>query len=104
MNYWPHIIGAGVLTFAIRLSMIVFSGRLILPDSFQRALAYVPVAVLSAIIFPEMLLPGGQLDISFGNLRLLAGLVAIVVARLTGNVLWTVVFGLGTLWILQAIM
>ena len=47
-----------------------------MPPLVRQALHYVPPAVLSAIIFPELLLPGGQLDLSMGNLRLLAGLLA----------------------------
>lgn len=103
MNLWLIIIGMGVITYAIRLSMIVMSGQVQLSDQLQRALRYVPPAVLSAIILPEMVQPGGTLDISLGNERLLAGLIAIVVAWYTQNMIWTVAIGMITLWLLQAI-
>ena len=103
MNLWFVIIGMGVITYAIRLSMIVISGQIQLGDHLQRALRYVPPAVLSAIILPEMLLPGGTLDLSLSNERLLAGLIAIVVAWYTQNMIWTVAVGMIALWILQAI-
>jgi len=103
MNLWLIIIGMGAITYAIRLSMIVLSGQIQLGDHLQRALRYVPPAVLSAIILPEMIQPGGTLDISLGNERLLAGLIAIVVAWYTKNMIWTVAIGMIALWILQAI-
>jgi len=103
MNLWLIIIGMGVITYVIRLSMIVVSGQIQISDNIQRALRYVPPAVLSAIIVPEMLQPGGTLDISLGNERLLAGLIAIAVAWFTKNLLWTVTIGMISLWILQTI-
>jgi branched-subunit amino acid transport protein len=103
MNLWLIIIGMGVITYAIRLSMIVMSGQIQFGDHLQRALRFVPPAVLSAIILPEMVQPGGTLDISLGNERLLAGLIAIVVAWFTKNMIWTVAVGMIALWILQTI-
>ena len=103
MNLWLIIVGMGVITYAIRLSMIVMSGQIQLGYQLQRALRYVPPAVLSAIILPEMVQPGGTLDVSLGNERLLAGLIAIVVAWSTKNMIWTVAVGMIALWILQAI-
>ncbi len=61
-----------------------------------------PAALLSAIILPELLLPGGALDLSLGNERLLSGLVGLLVAWRTRNVLWTVAVGMVALWLLQA--
>lgn len=102
MNLWLVVIGMGLVTLAIRLSMIVLSGRVEIPAIVQQGLKYVPPAVLSAIIVPEMLRPGGVLDMSFGNARLLAGLVAMLVAWRTKNVLLTIGVGMVVLWVLQS--
>lgn len=104
MNIWLAIFGMGVITYAIRLSLIVLSGRVTLSDPIQRALRFVPPAVLAAIIAPEMLRPGGTLDLSLGNVRMLAGFLAIVVAWRTKNVLLTIATGMVALWVLQAIV
>ena len=103
MNLWLIIIGMGVITYAIRLVMIAGTGRFTLDPRLQRALRYAPAAVLSAIILPEMAQPGGVLDLSLGNERLLAGLLAMVVAWRTQNVIWTVLLGMAALWLLQAL-
>ncbi len=67
----------------------------------RRALHYVPPAVLSAIIFPELLYPAGSLDLSFDNTRILAGIIAILVAWYTKNTLLTILAGMIALLILQ---
>lgn len=97
------IAGMGLITYLIRLSLFLLPERVMLPPWMLRALRYVPAAVLSAIILPELLLPEGTFDLSLGNERLLAGAVAAVVAWRTRNVLLTVGVGLVLLWILQAI-
>lgn len=103
MNLWLIIIGMGVITYAIRLSMIVLLEKVDITPTIKQALRFVPPAVLSAIIFPELLQPGGTLDLSLGNERLLAGLLAMLVAWLTKNVLFTIAAGMVVLWLLQTI-
>ncbi|MEJ2747962.1 MAG: AzlD domain-containing protein [Anaerolineae bacterium] len=103
MNLWLVIIGMGIITYGIRLSMIVLLEKIEIPDRLKQALRFVPPAVLSAIIFPELLQPGGNLDRSLGNERLLAGLLAIIVAWRTKNVLWTIAAGMAVLWFLQSL-
>jgi branched-subunit amino acid transport protein len=98
---WITIIISGLLTVAIRLSFILVLGRMKVPDSFTRALRFVPAAVLSAIILPEMVRPGGELNISIANPRLLAGLVAGLIAWRTKNILLTIIAGMGALWLFQ---
>ncbi len=96
------IVGMGIVTYAIRLSLILLLGRLRVPPLVQRALRFVPPAVLSALIFPELLLPGGTLMFSLGNARLLAGMLAGVVAWRSKNVLLAIAAGMVALWALQA--
>jgi len=104
MNVWLLLICMGLVTYTIRLSLIVLIGRINLPPIIQWALCLVPPAVLSAIIFPELLMPKGMLDLSFGNLRLHAGTLAAVVAWRTRNVLLTIGVGMVALWVLQAVI
>ena len=63
-----------------------------------------PPAVLSAIIFPEILRHDGALNLSLGNTRLLAGLVAALVAWRTKSALLTIAAGMAALWGLQMIV
>lgn len=103
MMLWLLLFAMGAVTFASRISMIALLGRIEIPDAVRRALRYVPPAVLSAIIAPELLRPAGPLDLSFGNVRLLAGIAATVVAWRTRNVILTVMAGMGLMWLLSAL-
>lgn len=97
------ILAMGAITYSLRLSMFVLAGRTSLPPYLANALRYVPAAVLSAIIAPELFMPQGAFDLSLGNARLIAGLVAIGVSWRSRNVLLTVAIGLLVLWVLQAV-
>jgi branched chain amino acid efflux pump len=103
MTVWLVVLGMGLVTYLIRLSLIALFGRIDVPPIVQRALRFVPPAVLSAIIFPEMLSPGGSFDLSLGNVRLLAGIIAALVAWRTKNVLLTIAVGMVAMWVLRAI-
>jgi branched-subunit amino acid transport protein len=104
MNLWLIVLAMGLVTFGIRFVPIVLLGRIEIPLVVQRALRFVPPAVLTAIIVPELLYRDSQLDVSLANLRLLAGLLAIVVAWRTKNALITIGVGMITLWVLSAIV
>jgi branched chain amino acid efflux pump len=104
MTLWLTIFGMGIVTYAIRLSFILLLERVEIPQRVRQALRFVLPAVLSAIIFPELLRPKGVLDLSPGNVRLLAGLLAALIAWRTKNILLTIAVGMGALWILQAIL
>jgi branched-subunit amino acid transport protein len=100
---WLAIFGAGAVAFAVRLSFIAFLERIQIPPPLGRALRFVPAAVLTAVVVPLLLYDDGALNVSSGNERLLAGLVASLIAWRTRSVLFTLVGGMATLWTLQAI-
>lgn len=101
---WITIIVVGLLTLSIRLSFIVFLHKMHVPSIAQQALRFVPVAVLSALIAPALFFPNGSLALSLSNIRLIAGILAILVAWRTKNVLLTIFAGMACLLILQAVV
>lgn len=100
---WLTVIIVGLLTFGIRLSFIVFMDRAQIAPILQQALRFVPVTVLSALVAPALFFPGNSLDLSLGNSRLIAGLLATLVAWRTKNVLLTIIVGMLCLLILQVL-
>jgi branched-subunit amino acid transport protein len=100
---WLTIAVAGAVTFALRLSFIALLGRMEIPPFLGRALRFVPAAVLTAVVIPLLFYENGALEVSLGNERLLAGVVAALIAWRTRNVLFTLGGGMATLWTLQAI-
>jgi branched-subunit amino acid transport protein len=104
MNIWLVMLIAGLLTFATRLSFILLLDRIRVPEWFRRGLRFVPVAVLSAIILPELTSPNGSMFISYRNPHLLAGVVAILVAWRTKNVILTILAGMAALLVFQFVL
>ncbi len=104
VSLWLVMVAGGVITFLTRLSFIAAEGRFSVPRWFRAMLPFVPVATLTALIAPALLRPGGRWEVSAGNPRLIAGLVAVVVAAVSRNVLLTIVVGfavfLGLHWLL----
>lgn len=103
MNIWIVLIFGGLITFGIRFSLIYLFGKFQVPETMRRALHYVPPAVLSAIIFPEIFFQHGAIDFSLTNTRLIAGLIAILVAWFSKNTLLTILIGMIALFLLQFI-
>ena len=101
-TFWAVTIGLGIGTFLIRFSFLGFMGQRSLPEWAMRHLKYVGVAVLPALVTPMVLGPalqGGALD----PVRLIAALVALALGwRL--SVIWAIGGGMGTLWLLQALV
>lgn len=94
---WATMAAMGLVTYLTRLSFIAAWGRLAPPPLLREALRFVPPAVLAAIIAPDVLMPGGALDLSPGNERLPAAIVAALVAWRTRSALLTILAGVAAL-------
>jgi len=102
MNIWLVMLVGGLITFGMRFSLIFLFGRFQVPETMRKALHYVPPAVLSAIILPELFYSSSDsLNLTIGNTRLLAGIIATLVAWYTKNTLFTILAGMAALLILQ---
>lgn len=77
MNELIMIAGMTAVTFGIRYILLAVADRFALPDVMERALGYVPPAVLTAIIVPAILLPRGEWDLSLSNAYLFGALAAV---------------------------
>lgn len=102
VQLWLVLLGMGVITFLLRLSLLGLSERWRLPPLLEHALRFVPPAVLSALVAPALFYRQGTLDLSLGNDRLLAGALAAFIAWRTKNILLTIASGMAALWLLRA--
>lgn len=101
MRVWLLIAGAGLLTFLLRWSFLAMGDEHTLPGWVMRGLRFVPAAVLSALVAPGLLIPHGELSFVWPNEKLIAGVVAMVVASRTRGVIWTLVSGFAVFWALR---
>ena len=99
---WLVIVMSGIFTFSTRFVML--SGWIArgLPNWLIDALTFVPIAVLTAIIVPAVIIDpvSQQIDV-MNNPRLIAATIAATIALLTGNVIATISSGLAALWFAQ---
>lgn len=97
--FWMLTILLGVGTFLIRFSFLGLLGGRSLPGRVLIYLRYVGAAVFPAMVMPLLVWPestGGTPD----AIRLLAALAALL-AGLRFGVIWAIVAGMGTFYLLQ---
>lgn len=97
---WILFLGMMVITFGLRASFILLQDRIALPPFLRRALAYVPQAVLAALVTPTLFADSGTSLAGVLDVRIPAALLALVVAIRSKSVLATLGVGMGTLWLL----
>ena len=100
---WGVIVVIGVATYLIRLSFIGLFGYLDeVPPAVERALRYVPAAVLAALVLPSFITLGGGAGLAAD--RLVGGTLAAAVAWRTGSVFATMAAGMGGLWAVRFVV
>jgi branched-subunit amino acid transport protein len=89
------IAGMTAVTFLIRYSFFALGEHLRFPPVVRRALRYVPVAVLTAIVVPMVLLPDGHhWQLTWRNPWLLGALASGLVAWFYNHLLAAISGGL----------
>lgn len=94
MASWWLIGGMALLTFIPRYLPLRLAGRLQIPHELERALNYVPIAVLTAIVVQATLVPHSAIDATLHNHRLIAAIFAFATALISRSLFLTVVVGL----------
>jgi branched-subunit amino acid transport protein len=102
MNIPVMILGMALINLAIRWPVYLLANHFRFPPLIERALAFVPVAVLTAIVVPTVLYAkDNRLDLSWHNPALLAGLLAAVVGRVSKNLFATIGIGMAAFLLLR---
>jgi len=100
MKLWIVIVAVGAVNYFSRLSFIEYFAQRPMPAWLARALKYVPAAMLTALVVPMIVeTKGGAPD--FASAKVLAAIIAGVVAFVTRNTLLTIAVGMVALWVVQ---
>lgn len=95
MDITLTIVGMSVITVAIKAMMFILGDRVAFSPWLRKALEFVPVTVLTAIIVPMVLAPHGhEMELDWHNPQLMGALCAIVVCVVTRHQLLTIIAGL----------
>jgi len=99
------ITGMFFVTFSIRYGLLPLSGRIRFSSGVQRALSYVPPAVLTAIIVPMALIPDGQtLQVSIANPYLVGTVFTVLIGWFSKNLMVTIVGGMAVFGMCQWVL
>jgi branched-subunit amino acid transport protein len=103
MSIAVMILGMALINLVIRWPVYLFANHFRFPPIIERALAFVPVAVLTAIIVPTVLYPGDGtvLNLSWKNPALLAAIIAAAVSYFGKNLFATIGAGVVAFLILR---
>jgi branched-subunit amino acid transport protein len=99
------IAGMTAVTFVVRYAFYALGDRVAFPPLVQRALRYVPAAVLTAIVMPMVLLPDGahwQLD--WHNAWLVGALATALIAWRFNHLLAAIGGGMAVFFIYRWIL
>lgn len=99
---WLAIFAVGAINYIARLSFIAFFARRDMPPLLDRALKYVPAAMLTAIVVPAVVfVTPGDLRLDPSNAKLIAAAAALAVAVWRRSTILTIVVGMAVLWLAQ---
>lgn len=96
------IAGMAVVTFLTKFLFMALVSRVNLPLQLTRALGYIPVAILTALVVPGVLVHDGKINLSLDNAFIPAALGAALVSRCTGSIVLTMAAGVGIVALLRA--
>ena len=100
MTSWLLITYCGLITFFTRFSMIALLKKEMFNERVRELLSYVPSAIFPAIIFPAIFLDNtGSIQIE-DNPKILAAIIATIIAILSRNIIATIFSGLASYWFL----
>jgi branched-subunit amino acid transport protein len=83
-------VGMGMVTYLTRAPLLFALARRRLPDRLERYFAALPIAILTALALPLVILRDGR---PVGDPQLLGAVLVAILARTTGNLLVSVVAG-----------
>lgn len=91
---WGTVLALGVITVLTRGFFFLSSKPWQLPHWAERGLQYAPIAALSAVVGPEVLMSQGHLIATLWDARIFAALAAMAWFFWRGGVLGTIVSGM----------
>ena len=99
---WVVILVLGVATACTRSAFWLIGHRVTIPPRVQEMLRYAPACALAAIVGPDLVLgQQGELQMTLGNPKLLAGVASLGYYLWRRQMLQTIIFGMLVLTLLR---
>ena len=95
------ILGMGAVTYATRFTCLFLVGRYALPPLVTRALAYIPIGILTAFVVPALFFSAPGNGAGGTSEMLWGGLASAAVAARWGHVLGAMLAGMAVVVLLR---
>lgn len=101
--YLVLIIGMAAVTYLTRIGLFGIARQVELHPMLRRALDYVPVSILGALVFPAVLAPAGHLESPLVNAYLWCAVITSAVLLVTRRGWLAIVVGVASMVALRAL-
>lgn len=102
--YIVLILLMAAVTYASRVGLIGVAKQFEIHPLLRRALEYVPVSILAALVFPAVLAPSGQMQSPVTNIYVWASAITAVVLLTTRRQWLAIVLGVASLVLLRRVL
>ncbi|MFC3107236.1 AzlD domain-containing protein [Undibacterium arcticum] len=102
VDVWISSILLAVAAILTRGSFFLL-GDVKLPAKIQHALRYAPAAAMAAIVMPDLLMSGNNLNLAIANPKLWAALGAVLFFKTTRHLLGTIIIGMALYTVLRLV-
>lgn len=101
LKFWVIVVVLGVCTYVIRASFIVLMNGRRLNGVWPHVLRFIPASILATLSIPALIFARSGSNEWADPERMIAGILAIVVACYSRNILLTISSGMAMLWFLR---
>lgn len=98
------ILGMCIVSYIPRALPPFILAKTNLSPVVERWLKYVPTSIFGALVFSEIFIEGDHLNLSLGNINLVASLVVLAISLKTKSLGKTIVAGIVIYWMLKEII
>ena len=95
------IIGMSLVTLLIKIIPAILISNLKIPNYINKFLEYVPIAVLSSMVVQFLIIKNGEVNLTFSNEYLWAGLLTVIVAFIFKSLFITIIIGILSIVLLR---
>jgi branched-subunit amino acid transport protein len=99
VDYLLLVLGMGIVTYVPRWIPLIFLSRRRLPEWLRQWLDFIPVAILSALILPDLVTAGAPRHLTVFQPALLVSIPTFIFAWKTRSLAGTVIFGMALFWL-----
>ena len=100
-DYLWLLLGMGIVTYLPRVLPLLVLAQRNLPQGLLDWLGLIPVAILSALLAPGLLVSGAQRSLDLGKPEFFTAIPTLLLALRTRSLGIPVIFGMGFYWLIK---